>query len=130
MGRVMPKYELYICIHLVQFVPQTIIRVGTNRPRLHRSGYQGEVVYISALLTLSLLYAACCDDKINEQRILRAAVSNARCGRLQGGKPHADKSEQWEGLENRYFLRTPDMDDPNHFAPINKSPHPSLIMCL
>ena|SRR6218665_415446 len=43
----------------------------------------------------SMPVAACCDDEINEQRILRApaiitlsdhaAVCNARCGRLQGG---------------------------------------------
>jgi len=42
------------------------------------------------------------------------AVSNARCGRLQGGgvKPNVDKSGQGEGVGKQVFFRTSFMDDP------------------
>jgi len=36
------------------------------------------------------------------------AMSNAWCGRLQGGKPHADK---WKGVSKQVFLWTTFMDD-------------------
>ncbi len=92
-------------------MPQNIIWLALIG--LHRSGFQGEVVYMNYLLILTLLWATCCDDEINEQRIFRQHQL-LRCQAIEQclildadvhkeGKPHADKGEE---VGNRYLLRT------------------------
>ena len=73
-----------------------------------------ESMHRNFLFILSLLFAACGDDEISEQCILRApviilpdhrAVSNARCGHPQGGGREGFTSQmRTRGLGKKYFL--------------------------
>jgi len=79
------------------------------------------------LMSLSLLWNACCNDEINEQRILRAPDSRLHCQTIKqylmldadvrnfrkGDKQHADKSGQ--GVRNMYFSRSSFVDNPTAY---------------
>jgi len=106
---VMPKYKLYIILLFVLYnLCHRILWVGTEYYGLALMGLHiwlpgSGCLHELCWFYIILCWAACCDEEINEQCILRApaitladhrALSNARCECSQGGGMlYADKSK-------------------------------------